>query len=200
MPGSLVHNIRRRRVFDVMDLAHVARDDQHPVSLKFHERRRRDKAVHSHRAPANFRQNIVHLLNTRYAIERNAGVEEPLEINFVRVLLQEKNVLAHDKSPDCMIDRSVIVVALIDCKLQQMFGTTCDGPIVIADTAFRFHSGTPRSENITYDSFGARARMFARRHAKMDRLLRRRCWSRRALAPSTYRPEGGPSPWPTRST
>ncbi len=65
-----------------------------------------------------FAENVVHLLDARDAIERNAGVEEPLEINFVRVLLQEKNVLAHDESPDRMIDRSVIVVALIDCELE----------------------------------------------------------------------------------
>ena len=102
--GSLVNNVRRRCVFDVMDLAHVARDNQHLVSLEFHERRRRNKAVHGHRAPANLRQNIVHLLNARYAIKRDAGVKQALEINFVRVLLQEKNILAHDKSPDCVID------------------------------------------------------------------------------------------------
>ena len=118
VPGGLVNNVRRRRVFDVMDLAHVARDHQHLVGLEFHERRRRNKAVHGHRAPANLRQNIVHLLNARDAIKRDAGIEEPLEINFVRVLFQEKNVLAHDKSPDCVIDRSVIVVALIDCELE----------------------------------------------------------------------------------
>jgi hypothetical protein len=59
----------------------------------------------------------------------------------VRVLLQEKNVLAHDKSPDCVIDRSVIVVSLIDGELEQMFGATCDGRIVVADSALRFHSG-----------------------------------------------------------
>src|SRR6185436_9711397 len=132
--------------------------DHHLVSLKFHERRRRNKAVHRHRAPANLRQNIVHLLNARDAIKRNAGVEESLEINFVRVLLQEKHVLAHDKSPDCVIDRSVIVVALIDRELEQMFGATCDSRIVITDTTFRFHSGPPRF-SVTYDSFAARARM-----------------------------------------
>jgi hypothetical protein len=53
--------------------------------------------------------------------------EQPLEINFVRVFLQEKNVLAHDESPDRVIDRSVIVVALIDCELEQMFGERCIG-------------------------------------------------------------------------
>src|SRR4030095_16718018 len=113
-----MHNVRRRRVFDMMDLAHVARDDQHLVSLKFHERRRRDKSIHSYRAPSNLLQNVVHLLNARDTLKRDAGVEESLEINFVRVLLQEKNVLAHDESPDSVIDRSVIVVALIDCELE----------------------------------------------------------------------------------
>ena len=42
-----------------------------------------------------------------------------------------------------------------------MFGATCDGRVVIADTAFRFHSGPPCWANTTYDSFVARARMFA---------------------------------------
>src|SRR5262245_54666463 len=101
-----------------MDLAHVARDDQHLVSLKFHKGGRRNKSVHGYRAPANLREDIIHLLNAGDALEGNSGVEEALEINFVRVLLQKKNVLAHDKSPDCVIDRSVIVVALIDCELE----------------------------------------------------------------------------------
>ena len=65
-----------------------------------------------------FAEDIVHLLNARDAIKRDAGIEQPLEINFVRVLLQEKHVLAHDESPDCVIDRSVIVVALIDRELE----------------------------------------------------------------------------------
>src|SRR5207247_3632796 len=109
--------------------------------LELPERGRPNKAVHGHRAPANLRQNIVHLLNARDAIKRDAGVEESLEINFVRVLFKEKNVLAHDKSPDRVIDRSVIVVALIDCELEQMFGATGDGRVVIADTTLRIHSG-----------------------------------------------------------
>src|SRR5436305_11323199 len=142
MPGRHMHDTGRRCVFDVMDLAHVARDNQDLVSLEFHERCWWNKAVHSHRAPANLRQNIVHLLNARDTIKRDAGVEESLEINFVRVLLQEKNVLAHDEPPDSVIDRSVIVVSLIDCELEQMFGATCDGRVVIADTTLRIHSGT----------------------------------------------------------
>jgi hypothetical protein len=39
----------------------------------------------------------------------------------MRVFLQEKNILAHNKSPDGMIDRSIFVVALIDGELQQVF-------------------------------------------------------------------------------
>src|SRR5262245_29525664 len=101
-----------------MDLAHVTRDDQHLVRLKFHERGRRNKPVHSYCAPANLCEDIVHLLNARDPVEGNSRVEKSLEINFVRVLLQEKDVLAHDESPDCVIDRSVIVVALIDCELE----------------------------------------------------------------------------------
>ncbi len=42
-----------------------------------------------------------------------------------------------------------------------MFGATRDGRVVIADTAFRFHSAPPCWANTTYDSFVARARMFA---------------------------------------
>ena len=41
-----------------------------------------------------------------------------------------------------------------------MFGTTCDGRVVIADTTFRFHSGFPRF-SVTYDSFAAQATMIA---------------------------------------
>src|ERR1051325_9699020 len=77
----------------------------------------------------------------------------------MRVLLQEKNILTHDKSPDRVIDRSVVVVALIDCELKQMLGTTGDGRVVVTDTTFRIHSGTSSIE-ITYDSFAAPARMF----------------------------------------
>jgi len=40
-----------------------------------------------------------------------------------------------------VIDRSVIVVSLIDGELEQMFGAPCDGHIVVADSALRFHSG-----------------------------------------------------------
>jgi hypothetical protein len=36
----------------------------------------------------------------------------------VRVFFQEKNVLAHDESPDRVIDRCVIVVPLIDRELE----------------------------------------------------------------------------------
>src|SRR5262245_43549672 len=124
-----------------MDLAHVARDHQYLVSLKFHERCRRNKSVHGHRTPANLREDIVHLLNARDPLKGDAGVKEALEINFVRVLLQEKNVLAHDKSPDGVINRSVIVVPLVDCELESVFGATCDGRVVVADSALRFHSG-----------------------------------------------------------
>src|SRR5438093_6507048 len=141
--GGLVHNVRRGRVFDVMDLAHVACDHQYLVSLKFHERRRWNESVYGHCAPLDFRKNIVHLLNARDSVERDAGVEKTLEINFVRVLAQEKNVLAHDEARHRMTDRSVIVVTLIDCELEQMFWTSRDRGIVIADTAFRFHRAPP---------------------------------------------------------
>ena len=104
MPGRLVDDVGRGRVFDVMDLPHVARDHQHLVRLKFHERRRRNESIHGHRAPTNLREDIVHLLNARDALERDAGVQKALEINFVRVLAQEKSVLSHNEAPDRVID------------------------------------------------------------------------------------------------
>jgi hypothetical protein len=36
----------------------------------------------------------------------------------VRVLFQEKNVLAHDEAPDSVINGRIIVVTLIDCELE----------------------------------------------------------------------------------
>src|SRR5438067_2914295 len=120
-PSRLVHDIGRGRVFDVMDLTHVARDHQNLVSLKFHERGRRNKSVHCHRAPIDLAEDIVHLFDSRNTLERNTGIEQPLKIDFVCVFLQEKNVLAHDETPDRVIDRGVFFVALIDCELQQMF-------------------------------------------------------------------------------
>ncbi len=146
MTGGLVHNVRRGRVFDVMDLAHVAGNHQHLVGLKFHERRRRNETVHRHRAPFDLCQDIVHLFNARDALEGNARVEEALEINFVRVFLQKKNVLAHDESPDRVIDRRVIVVSLIDRELEQMFRAGSDRQVAIAYAALRFHRQS--SENI----------------------------------------------------
>ena len=131
VPGRFVHDVGRRRVFDVMDLAHVARDDENLVGLEFHERRRRNESVHRDRAPADLAEDVVHLLDARNALERDAGVEQSLEINFVRVFLQEKNVLAHDETPDRVIDRRVFVVALIDRELQKMFGSRRDGRIVV---------------------------------------------------------------------
>src|SRR4029450_13662006 len=125
-----------------MDLAHVARDHQYLVSLEFHERGGWNKPVHGHSAPANLREDVVHLLNARDPLKGNAGVEQSFEIDFVCVLLQKKNVLAHDESPDCVVDGRVIVVALVDCELEQMFGATGDCRVVIADTALRIHRVT----------------------------------------------------------
>ncbi len=139
MPGRFVHDVRRRRVFDVMDLPHVARDHQDLVSLKFHERRRRNKSVHRYRAPVDLGKDVVHFLNARDALKRDAGVEEPLEVNFVRILAQEKSVLTHDESPHGMIDRRVIVVTLIDGELQKMLRRGGDGRVIQADPAGSFH-------------------------------------------------------------
>ena len=101
-----------------MDLTHVACDHEHFVRLKFHERRRRNEPVNCNCAPVDLCQNIVHLFNARNALKGDAGVEETFEINFVRVFFQKKNVLAHDESPDCVVDGRVIVVPLIDCELE----------------------------------------------------------------------------------
>ena len=101
----------------MMDLAHVARDHQHLVSLKFHERGRRNEPVDCDRAPFDFAQDVVHLLDARDAVEGNTGIEQALEINLVSVLAEKENVLPHDEAPDRMIDRRVIVVTLIDRKL-----------------------------------------------------------------------------------
>src|ERR1700730_3035356 len=102
----------------MMDLAHVAGNHQHLVSLKFHERRWGNKSIHRYRAPADLRQNVVHLLDTRNSVKGDAGVEKHLEINFVRVLAQEKHDLAHIESQDRMIYECVIAVSLIDRELE----------------------------------------------------------------------------------
>ena len=144
VPGRLVHDVGRGRVFDVMDLAHVARDHEHLVGLKFHERRRRNKPIHRHRAPADLAEDLVHLADPRNALEGNAGIEQSLEINFVGVFLQEKNVLPHDEAPDRVIDRRVFVVALIDRELEQMFRKRGDRRVVHRDSVFSFHCQPPK--------------------------------------------------------
>ena len=67
--GGFVDDVRRRRVFDVMDLAHVAGDHQDFVSLKFPERRGWNESVHGNCAPLDLGENIVHLLNARDSLE-----------------------------------------------------------------------------------------------------------------------------------
>ena len=129
VPGGFVHDVGRRGVFDVMDLAHVAGDHQHLVGLEFHESRRRNKAVDRDRAPADAAEDVVHFLDARDALEGDAGLEQTLEINFVRVFLQEVSVLPHDETPDRMIDRRVLVEALVDGELQEMFREGGDGRI-----------------------------------------------------------------------
>src|SRR5207247_4630418 len=96
-----------------MDLAHVARDHEHLVSLEFHERRRRNESVHRNGAPVDLAQDVVHLLDPRNPLERNSSVEQALEINFVSVLAEQENVMPHNEAPDRMIDRRLIVVTLI---------------------------------------------------------------------------------------
>ena len=48
----------------------------------------------------------------------------------MRVFLQEENVLPHDEAPDRVIDRCVVVVALIDGELQKMFWKRGDCRII----------------------------------------------------------------------
>jgi hypothetical protein len=55
------------------------------------------------------------------------------------VFPQEKSVLPHDKSPDRMIDRGVIIVTLIDRELEKMFWRCGHRRVIQADTARSFH-------------------------------------------------------------
>ena len=103
-----------------MDLAHIARDHQNLVGLEFHERRRRNEAIHRHCPPVNSSQDVIHFLDPWNAFEGDSGIEQALEIDFVRVFLQKENILTHDESPDRVIDRRILVVALIDGELQKM--------------------------------------------------------------------------------
>src|SRR5438270_5866659 len=123
-------DVGRRRVFDVMDLAHVTCDHQDPVSLEFHERGWRNETIYRDRAPADLAEDIVHLLDARDPLERNACLEEALEVNFVGVFLQEKHVLPHDKAPDGMIDRGVVIVTLVDRELKEMLWKRSDRLVV----------------------------------------------------------------------
>ena len=130
MTRRFVHDVRRRRVLDVIDLAHVARDHENAIGLKLHERRRRNKTVHRHAAPADLSEDLVHLFDPRNAVEGNPGIEETLEVELVRIFAQEKNVLAHDEAPDRVIDRGVFVVTLVDGELEQMFRKRGHGLVV----------------------------------------------------------------------
>ena len=78
-------------------------------------------------------------LDARDALEGNTGLEQALEVDLVRVFLQEKNVLSHDEAPDSVIDRGVFVVTLIDRELEQMFGECSHGRTVHWDSTFSFH-------------------------------------------------------------
>jgi len=131
--GGFVDDIRRRRVFDVIDLAHVARDHQDAIGLELHERRRWDEPIHRHATPTDFAEDFVHLLDPRNAIERNSGVEQSLEIKFVGVFAEEKNVLPHDEAPDGVIDRRVFVVALVDRELKEMLRQRGHGLVIHRD-------------------------------------------------------------------
>ena len=133
VPRRFVDDIRCRRVFDVIDLAHVARDHQDAIRLELHERRRWNEPIHRDAAPADLAKDFVHFLDPRNPIERNSGVEQSLEIKFVGVFAQEKNVLPHDEAPDGVIDRRVFVVALVDRELEQMLRQRGHGLIIHRD-------------------------------------------------------------------
>jgi len=64
---------------------------------------------------------------------------------------QEKNILPHDEPPYSMIDRRVIVIALIDRELQKMLRRSGDGRVIQADPAGCFHRHPPSL--LKYDSF-----------------------------------------------
>jgi hypothetical protein len=81
-------------------------------------------------APADLAEDRIHFLDPRNAIEGNPGIEETLEVELMRVLAQEKNVLAHDEPPDRVIDRGVFVVTLIDGELEKMFRKRGHGLVV----------------------------------------------------------------------
>ncbi len=122
-------DVRRGRVFDVMDLAHIAGDHQDLVGLKFHESGRWYESVNRHRAPADPAENIVHFLDPRNTLERDAGIEQPLKVDLVSVLAQKKNVLPHNESPHRVVDRRIVIVALVDRELQKMLGKRSNGGI-----------------------------------------------------------------------
>jgi hypothetical protein len=52
MARGFVQDVRRRRVQEVLDAAHIEGDHQHPQGLELHEDRRGDEAVDHHGAPA----------------------------------------------------------------------------------------------------------------------------------------------------
>src|SRR4051812_44930033 len=70
VPSGLMHDVWCRCVFDMMDLPHIAGDDQDLVGLKLHERGWWDKAVYSNRAPFDLPQDVVHFLDTRDTFKR----------------------------------------------------------------------------------------------------------------------------------
>jgi hypothetical protein len=107
--------------------------------LEFHEGRWRNEAVNRHRPPANLAEDLVHFANPWNALKGDPGIEQSLEINLVGILLQEKCVLPHDEAPNRVIDRSVIVVALIDRELKQVFWKRGDSRVVHRDSVFSFH-------------------------------------------------------------
>src|ERR1700748_2651708 len=62
MPGRFMYDIRRGRVFNVVQLADIRGDNQYAISLVLHKCGRRYKAVNRYRAPTDLAEGIIHLL------------------------------------------------------------------------------------------------------------------------------------------
>ncbi|MNQ90069.1 hypothetical protein D3C85_1053960 [compost metagenome] len=60
MTSTFVYNIGCGRIFNVVNLADIGSNNQHPVSLILHKSCRWDKTIYGNCSPANFTQVIVH--------------------------------------------------------------------------------------------------------------------------------------------
>ena len=100
--------------------------------------RGKNEPVDCYRPPVDSSEDVIHFLDPRNSFERDPGIEQALKIDFVRVFLQEENVLAHDEPPDRVIDRRILVVALIDRELQKMIWQRLHRLICLAERLHAF--------------------------------------------------------------